>query len=221
MNPVLKQLILKDVRLSLPLMVAMVVAGAIALAVMHAGSTGFAVGGILYITANIAGGIFIGMYCIVQERKEQSSLFTLSLPVSVAEVGTVKFASALLVFALPWAVLTLLLIAVQVFSASIPAGQLVYALMLQGSFLALVCVYFAVIAATPSDGVAGFSILSLNMGFSLFMVWVNQPPVQAPLKTDHIVWTTPAITSLTVEVLAIVLSIALGFFFLSRRRETQ
>ena len=220
MNPVLKKLILKDVRLNLPLMAMMVFAGVVALLVMRAGSTGFAVGGILYITANIAGGIFIGMYCIVQERKDQSNLFALSLPVSVREFNTVKLAAALLVYTVPWCVLTAFLLLAQQRSVSIPAGQFVFSVMLQGSFLALVYVYFAIVAASRSDAVAGMSILFLNMGFSLFMVWVNQPPVQAPLKTSRIVWTDVAVATVTVEALAIVLALVLGFFFVARRRET-
>jgi ABC-type transport system involved in multi-copper enzyme maturation permease subunit len=219
MNPVLKRLILKDVKLNLPIMTMMVLAGIVALFIMSLGKAGYAVGGILYITANIAGGIFIGMYCIVQERKDQSMLFALSLPVSVRELNTVKFVAALLVYTGPWLVLSLVLAGVHFVRPEIPRGLLVYAIILQGSFFALVAVYFAMIATSRSEAVAGFGILLLNMGFSLFMVWVNQPPIQQPLRTDHLVWTTPAVVSLIVEIVAIVAAVVGGIAYLARRRE--
>jgi ABC-type Na+ transport system ATPase subunit NatA len=96
MNPVVRQLVRKDVRLNLPLMILMTGAGLLALVLMFAGRIGFAVGG-----------IFIGMFCIVQERKDQSSLFALSLPVTVREFGAVKLLAALLIFGVPWLLLTL------------------------------------------------------------------------------------------------------------------
>lgn len=219
MNPVLKKLILKDVLLNLPLMVMMVVAGLAALVVMRIGDAGYAIGGVLYITANIAGGIFMGMYCIVQERKDQSSLFALSLPVSVRELNTVKFAAALIVYTVPWLVLSAVLIVSHFFREDVPFGMIVFSLMLQGSFVALTTVYFSLISVTRSDALAGFAILFLNMGFSLFMVWVNQPRIRSPLRTEHLVWTTPAIVTLAIEAALVAGALIFGFLLLSRRRE--
>ena len=219
MNPVLRRLILKDVKLNLPIMAMMVAAGLLALVVMRFGAAGYAVGGILYITANIAGGIFIGMYCIVQERKDQSSVFALSLPVSVRELNTVKFTAALVIYTLPWLVLTTTLLVGHFFRSDVPIGMMVFSNQLNGSFLALTYTYFALISSTRSDAIAGFGILFLNMSFSLFMVWVNQPRIRDPLNTDHLVWTAPTLAVLAVEAVLLVGAVAVGFLYLARRRE--
>jgi hypothetical protein len=219
MNPVLKKLIVKDVRLSLPLMGLMAAGGLIALGVMLTGQVGYAIGGILYITAQIAGAIFIGMYCIVQERKDQSNLLALSLPVSVQQLNVVKFSAALLMYTAPWLLLTVLSLSLTLLKSSIPDGMVVYSLTLQFAFLAMACTYFAVVSASRSDAVAGFGILVLNMLFSVFMVWTSQPALRAPISTERIVWPPTSVITLGVEALMILGSLLFGFLYLSRRRE--
>ena len=219
MNPVLTRLILKDVRLNLPLMSLMIIGGLLALGVMLTGKIGYAVGGILYITAQIAGGIFIGMYCIVQERKDQSNLFALSLPVSVRELSLVKYSAALMMYGAPWLVMSACTMSITLLKDSIPDGLVVYSVTLQLAFLALSYTYFAVISVSRSDAVAGFGILVLNMAFSLFMVWASQPAVRSPLETDAIVWPATSILAIAVELLLVAGSLVFGFVALSRRRE--
>jgi len=219
MNPVLKKLILKDVRLSAPLMAAMALGGVSALGVMLTGRVGYAIGGILYITVHIAAGIFIGMYSIVQERKTQSSLLSLSLPVSVQQLNVVKFSAALLLYLVPWLLLSALSVALPLVKAEIPDGLVVYSLTLQLAFLALAFIYFTVVSLSRSEAVAGFGILVLNMVFSLFMMWTSQPEMRAPLETEQIVWPTMSVIALGVEILLILGSVTFGFVYLSRRRE--
>ena len=219
MNPVLKKLILKDVRLSLPLMGLMAAGGLVALGVMLTGQVGYAIGGILYITAQIAGGIFIGMYCIVQERKDQSNLLALSLPVSVQQMNVVKFSAALLMYTVPWLLLSVISLSLTLMKSSIPDGFVVYSVTLQFAFLAMAYMYFAVVSVSRSDAVAGFGILVLNMTFSVFMVWTSQPQLREPLSTDQIVWPAMSVLTISVEALLIIGSLLFGFLYLSRRRE--
>jgi hypothetical protein len=219
MNPVVRQLVRKDVRLNLPLMILMTGAGLLALLLMFTGRIGFAVGGIVFITANIAGGIFIGMFCIVQERKDQSSLFALSLPVTVREFGAVKLLAALMIFGVPWLLLTLASCTLTLLLQRVADGLVVYTLLVQGCILAITVAYFTIISINRSEAVAGFGILILNMCFSLFMVLVNQPWVKDPISTGRIVWPGYALLMLGTQVLLAVGSLVVAALVLSRRRE--
>ncbi len=62
-------------------------------------------------------------------------------------------------------------------------------------------------------------ILIANIGFSLFMVTLNQPAVTAPFRTSHIVWTPFALWMVAGELLAIALSVGSTVFYMSRRRD--
>jgi hypothetical protein len=218
MSPVVRQLVLKDLRLNLPIMLMMVGAGVLALALMYAGRAGYAVGGILFITANLAGGIFIGMYCIMQERKDQSTLFALSLPVTANQLDSVKLLTALLVYGLPWLALTLAVFT-SVLLFSPPDGSVIYSLLIQGCAFAISSAYFSVLATSRSEAVVGFCILVLNMGFSLFIVTFSQPALRDPLQTDRIVVPDYAALTLAIELLVIVAAPLIAVFVLSRRRD--
>jgi hypothetical protein len=197
----------------------MTAAGLIALGLMMLGRAGFAVGGILFITANIAGGIFIGSYGISQERKDQSHLFALSLPVSVLHLHLLKLATALLTFLVPWLLLTTAACSLALLDDGIPDGIVVYTLMVQGCALTFVCAYFAVISTSRSEGLAGFAILTMNMGFTLFMVSMGQPALRDPVSTANVVWPGYALLTLAVQLLVIVVSLLLALFVMSRRRD--
>ena len=54
---VFRALVRKDLYLMRPLIIATLVAGAVAFVLMRFGRIGFAVGGILFLTTNVAGGI--------------------------------------------------------------------------------------------------------------------------------------------------------------------
>jgi hypothetical protein len=212
-------LVRKDLYLMRGLMVAGIAAGFIGFFLMRFGSVGFAVGGILYITASMASGIFIAMLSILTDRMKNSRLFALSLPISGSQFGLAKLVSAWLAYGIPWLVLTALALFAFLVPEEADRGMVVYAVLLQG--FVLVC--FALIVATlyviKSDLWIGPVILFINIGFSLFMVKLNQPVITQPLRTDAIVWTPFAQAMLAGEALALIVSTAFVLFVNSRDRD--
>jgi hypothetical protein len=219
MNPVARRLVMKDVRLSMPLMAMMLGAGLVAVALMMTGRTGYAVGGIMFITASLAGGFFLAAHSIMLEHKDQSALFALSLPVSVTQLQYLKLVTALLIYGMPWLLLTLAACTAILFIPRFPDGTVVFALMVQGCALAITTAYCAVVTLWRSEAVSGFSILVLNMGFSLFIISFSQPALNAPLRTDRIVWPDYALLTLGVELLVVVGAPLIALLVLSRRRD--
>ena len=212
-------LVRKDLYLMRGLMVATVLAGVIAFVLMRFGKIGFAVGGILFLTANVAGGIFIAMLSILTDRVKNSRLFALSLPISGSQYGFAKLLSAWLTYGIPWAALTAVAVLSFLLHEEADRGMVVYAAMLQGFVLALFSVVVAALFVIKSEPLSGIVILAVNIGFSLFMVKVNQPDVLKVLSTDVIVWTPFSLAMLGGEALVILLSLSFVWFINSRNRD--
>ena len=213
-------LVRKDLYVLRGFMILTVVVGLAALFSMRFGRTGFAMGGILFLTANIAGGIFIAMYSLLTERKEQSHLFALSLPISGYKCELAKLLSGYLSYGIPWLILT----AAGLLGFLLPGndaerGMFVYGLVLQLFILAVFSFVMAWLFIVKSEPMAGVAIMVSNIGFSLFMVSLNQPEHTRPLRTPEITWTPFASWTLAGELIVIVLSLVLTIVYMSRQRD--
>lgn len=212
-------LVRKDLYLQRGFIAAMLVVGVLSWLLMGAGGKAFAVGGLLFLTANVAGAIFIAVYTLLTERKEQARLFGLSLPVSGTQYALAKLAGGWLAFCIPWAVLTIVVLLGTLLPEKADRGMVVYALLIQCFVLAMFSVVMAALFAITTEAMSGVVILGVNIGFSLFMMQINQPQITNPWRTDAIVWTRFATTMLAGEFAAIALAAGLTLFVLSRRRD--
>jgi hypothetical protein len=213
-------LVRKDLYVLRGFMLVTVVVGLAALFSMRFGRAGFAVGGILFLTANVAGGIFIAMYSLLTERKEQSRLFALSLPISGYKCDLAKLLSGYLSYGIPWLILT----AAGLLGFLLPGngaerGMFVYGLVLQLFILAVFSFVMAWLFIVKSEPMAGIAIMVSNIGFSLFMVSLNQPEHVRPLRTPQITWTPFATWTLAGELIVITLSLVLTVLYMSRQRD--
>lgn len=212
-------LVAKDLYLLRGFMIAMLVVGLASWASMGFGGKAMAVGGLLFLTANIAGAIFIAMYSLLVERKEQARLFALSLPISGARYGLTKLTSGFLAFGLPWLLLTVVGVLGILLPEQGERGMVVYALVIQCYVFAMFSVVMAAMFVVASEAMSGLVILAVNIAFSLFMMQIHQPAIMAPWRSDAIVWTPFARAMLAGELLVIVLSLVVVFALVSRRRD--
>jgi hypothetical protein len=212
-------LVVKDLYLLRGFMIAMLVVGLGAWGTMSFGGKALAVGGLLFLTANIAGAIFIAMYSLLTERKEQARLFALSLPISGARYGLTKLTSGFLAFGMPWMLLTIVGLLGILLPEAGNRGMVVYGLVIQCFVLAMFSVVMAAMFVVTSEAMSGIVILTVNICFSLFMMQIHQPEITAPWQSDAIVWTPFARAMLSGELLAILVSLAVVFALVSRRRD--
>lgn len=196
-----------------------IVAGVVCVGLAMTGRTGFAIGGILFLTANIASAIFIAMYSLMVDRKEQSRLFALSLPVSGVQHDRAKLLGAGLAFAIPWIVLTLLALALFLFVPGAPRGMVVYTLVLQGFIMAMFSVVLAALFVVTAEAASGITILGVNVSFSLFMIQINQRDISQHFRGEEIVFTPYALRMLAGEFIVIALAIAFTLLVSARRRD--
>jgi ABC-2 type transport system permease protein len=211
-------LVRKDLYLMRGFMIATILTGVLSVVLMRFGKVGFAVGGILFITADVASGIFIAMYSLMIERKDLSRLFALSLPISGYRYNLSKLLSGYLAFGIPWFVMTGIALGVFLLPGA-ERGMLVYALLIQMFVCALFSVMLAALFVVSSEAMSGVVILVVNICFSLFMVELNQPQISAPLHSAKILWTPFAVTALCGDALVLAVSFAYALFLSSRRRD--
>jgi len=212
-------LVRKDLYILRGFIFSALIAGFVCAGLALAGRTGFAIGGILFLTTNIASAIFIAMYALMVDRKEQSRLFALSLPVSGVQHDRAKLVGAGLAFAIPWVVLTLLALALFLFAPGAPRGMVVYALVLQGFILAMFCVVVATLFFVTAETASGLTILGVNFCFSLFMIQINQQEISRHFRGEEIVFTSYAVRMLGGELAVIVAAVAFTLLVTGRRRD--
>jgi hypothetical protein len=212
-------LVRKDLYLLRVLSIAGVVTGLLSLSLMFFGKVAYAVGGVLYLTANLATALMIGMASVLGERKEQTRLFALSLPVSGQQYERAKLVATQLAYGIPWLVMTVLALCMVALWPAIPAGYLVYTILLQGSFLALFTLFIATLFVLTSEAAGGLALLVVNVMFTLFMISLNQPAIARPLNGPHVIWTPFATMTLAVEILMTLMSLVFALIAISRKRD--
>ncbi len=212
-------LVRKDMYVLRVITIAGLVTGLIALGAMLTGKVGFAIGGILYLTANVGSGIMIAMYGFMADRKERTRVFALSLPISGQSHDLAKLTAAFLNYGIPWASFTLLGPVLLPLTGAVPRGSLVYGLLVQGCCLALFSALVASLFVMTADSLAGIAVIVTNILFSLFMVTVSQPSISGPLSGSRILWTDAALWLLTCEVGLCVLSVVFAISVILRTRD--
>ena len=175
---------------------------------------------ILLLTSVVALGIFIGIYGIMNERKEKSLLFVLSLPISTGQYTLAKVGAALIAFLIPWSILTVTIVGLTLAFDPPPDGMLPTSITMMMFFLANFCVLITLALIAHSEFWAVAAVLGTNISVSFYMTTV---PRLAGFR-EHIagpvpVWNQTAVTILAVEAIVIVLSLATLFFVQSRKKD--
>lgn len=211
-------LVRKDLYVLRVFMIITVLTGLVCLGLIGLGKFGFAVGGVLFLTADIASGIFIAMYSLLGERKSLSRLFALSLPISGFRYDLSKLVSGYLAFGLPWLVLTGLVVGIFLLPGQ-EHGMVVYALALQMFVLALFSCILAALSAVQSEGMSALVIVVVNICFSLFVAGLNQPQIATPFHGHTLIWTRFAVLALSADAVIVAIAVTFALLLMSRRRD--
>jgi ABC-2 type transport system permease protein len=219
---IVTRLILKDWYLSSALFVAALITGFATLAAVAAAkATMLAVilGVIVLVTILIGMGAVI-MSSMVNERRQQTLPFVMSLPVSYLEYTTSKIVGCLLIFGALWLALLLGIIATILFTPWFPHGLIPFVVIMAVEMLMTTCLIAAVSVTTESQGwtigVTQVGGLALNaVGFSI----VRLPAIGRTMAGPTIQWNATSVSILLIEFALIALMIGIAFFVQSRKRD--
>ncbi len=205
--PVIKRLIAKDWLLFQKQLAAHVLAGAFALCLLGlAKPWAFYLGSLLLIIVLVAASCFSISTSLVNERRDQTLAFVMSLPISPLDFYLSKLAGNLITFAVPFLVLAVGTIAVILFTP-LPDGLVVYSMLLFGHILAAFCVSLSVAMAVESEGWNIFAMISSMVMINPFIMGLGQiESISAIARGPDIIFNAPVIAILAAQ---LVLSVAL------------
>jgi hypothetical protein len=220
MNIVTRKLIGKELYVNRWLIACGAVAGVASILLAGTGKIGFNVGALTWITTIVAVGVMLAVYGIQNERKENSLLFVLSLPLSVADYVRAKQIGLGLCYLLPWVASSIAAIALVVVKQDIPDGLLPYVVLLVTFLLTNFSLVLCGTLHTTSEGMVSAVIIVTNMAVTLFMFMVGGlSEISGHMWGAVPVWNRAFWTVLAVELVTLALAFTLPFFVAARRRD--
>jgi len=218
---IVRQMIWKDIQLHRTHILATMMCGFVALALLLFKREASTYLGILaFFIALVLVGCLLAASNILNERKKQTLPFMMSLPISSTQYTTSKLVGTVVMFMIPW--LTLLLAAVWLISVKgvLPHGLIpLTVIVLMLPFVAL-CGITAMTLVGETEGWSIAANVVFNSSYSL--VWpfmMRIPALTRDLEGNHAVWNSTVLTILASEFGAIVLILAVTYYLQSRKRD--
>ena len=216
--PAIKSLIFKDWFLSRKY-IAMYCAGCLfALSFVSLGEWQFVLGTSLLMC------LLVGMsnhqiaILIINERKEQTLPFVMSLPITPTDYAFSKLITSAALFCIPGIMVVLITIAVFKFTP-VPDGLIPLSVILCTYFLMAYFITWAVGMSIESEGIIIFVMVSFNcMIGPIFYFMGKTPSLSQHFFQPDAVWNSTAIGILIVQWVVIVITISASFFIQSRKK---
>ena len=217
----IKRIILKDWYLQRWMILASLLGGVVALGIVClGGQAAFMLGLILLLTALIVVGAQLAMATIVNERKEQTLSFVMSLPISYTDYTLAKLLGAVLIFLVLWLLLVLGSLVLFAVPHGIPHGLLPFTVIMAIEILVNTCLMIAVALVTESQAWTVGAIMVGNIAINLIGYYVaHLPGIAKGMAGSSIMWSPTASVALVVEFAVIALLLCLTFFLQSRKRD--
>lgn len=220
MNIVVRKLVFKELYVNRWMMAGASAGAALAALACAFGKAAFNVGALAWLTAVIACGAMLAIYGVMNERKEQSLQFVLSLPISIRQYVLAKTIGLLLCYLVPWLVATAAAVTLVLLTPQVPDGFLPYVVLLCGFMLANFAVLLCGALQARSEGLVTAVIILTNMAVSVYLFTVGElPGIKAHMWGPAPVWNGAVIAVLLVELAVLATALALPQLTAARRRD--
>lgn len=155
---------------------------------------------------------------IINERKEQTLPFIMSLPITPTDYAVAKLIANTTLFLIPWFIILFTSIAIFYFT-SIPDGLIPFCTILCTYILLSYFITWAVGMSFESEGLIIFVMVFLNCWIGpIFYILGNTPSMSQYYFQPDVVWNSTSIGILLAEILLIVLVLSTAFFLQSRKK---
>jgi hypothetical protein len=218
---VIQELVKKDWRLHLSLILPCVAAGLFALGILQiGGEVRFVIGAVWFFVSIIVGASMLPISAVVNERKKQTLAFVMSLPVSSIQYTTAKLISTISMFLVPW--LTLVAAAIMLVEGrhilpqgAIPLTLILCLLPLVGFSVITGC---ALVGESEGWAIAGTVVCNSSYGL-VWYLFSRVPSIIDNVKSPVAVWNQTALLLVSGELLSILLIFGVTFYLQSRKRD--
>lgn len=217
---VVGRLIQKDWRLHRTLIIAAILAGAMALAVVQlATEATVVVGAVWFFICLILVGCLLPAG-ILNERKKQNLAFLMSLPISSIQYTTSKLLSSTGMFLIPWLTLVLAAVVLVGVRGIFPHGVIPLILILALMTFVGFCIVMAATLIGESEGWSIAANVACNSSYGLAYYFLSKVPgVMSHTGSRVVVWSSAALKMVGAEVGLIVLLLGVTYFVQSRKRD--
>ncbi len=220
MNIVTRKLIAKELYVNRWFIAGGAAAGVVSVLIAATGKMGFNVGALTWLTTIIATGVMLGLYGIMNERKEHALQFVLSLPLSIADYVRAKMLGLTACFLGMWLVSSAAALLLVFAKDSIPDGIAPYTVLLCVFMLANFIVVLCGSIHAQSEAITSAVIIITNMAVSIFMFTVAPlPGIEKFMWGPTPVWSSTFWTVLGCELAVLVIAFTLPFLLAARRRD--
>ncbi len=218
---IVQHLVRKDWFLNRNMVAICLALGATALIAVGFGGTGaFYTGAVLLIAVVMGLGIYLAIATVINERKDQTLPFIMSLPISAREYTTAKVLANLLIFLVPWTALIIGTFVVILGRSNVPDGLLPIAVLMFAELFASYCLILAVALVSESEGWTVVVMILCNLLFNYFLYYASHLDGIAPhMAGPTPVWNAPVGWLLAGLVATIGLLLATTFFLQGRKTD--
>ena len=218
---IIKQLILKDWyfnRLQL-LLFSIIALLSLVLFSINSKST-FYIGMVLIISVVVTVGALLIFSSIVNERKNQTLAFIMSLPISFLDYTKAKLISNVTAFVIFWSILVTGILLIIYYNAHLPNGLIPISVIIMGELMVSYILVLAVAFIKESETWTIVVMGTTNVGISLFMFLVSSlsdlgPYIEGPIA----IWNSTAISIVIIELILAISLIGIIFYLQSRKKD--
>ncbi len=196
-------------------------AGLVCVAALGNGGEGaFYAGCVGLLTVLISVGIHLTMGSVMEERRNHTLTFIMSLPISSNEYTLAKILANMTIFGLAWVTLFVSTVTVIASRGSVPDGLIPFAAVILGEIFFGYCLTLCVAIISESQGwtIGAMIVANLLLQATMYMA-SHAPAVARAMKTDAIVWHQPISGLLAAEIGGILLMLALTFYLQARKTD--
>ena len=220
-HSIVRQLVLKDLRLMRVPIICYWFGGLLAIAIAVFGGDALGLPGfILFVVAMAAAGVHPILATIVEERKQHTLAFVMSLPITIRGYTSAKLIANLLMFLSVW--VTLSLASFVVFlpgDGGMPDGTIPFGVILLVGILVAYTIILAVSLVSESEGMAVVAIVVGNVGTQVFLFFVaDLYAIRSVMGGREPVWNSTAV-GIVLGQLTLVFMLIAGTYYLQARKK--
>ncbi|TQV86935.1 ABC-2 transporter permease [Aliikangiella coralliicola] len=180
----------------------------------------FYVGIVLLVSILIIIGAHLIFVTVVNERKEQTLSFVMSLPVTFSDYTVAKLIANIVAFLIPWGLLVAGVLSVISFNADIPNGLIPFALIVLLELFVAYLLVLSVALITESEVWTIVMTTICNIGVSLFWFWISSfAGISKHIQGETAIWNTTAASIILIELMIAALIIIVTFWCQSRKTD--
>ena len=195
-------------------------AGLVSVSLLSFESRAFYIGMVLLLSILILIGALLVTTTVVNERKNQTLAFLISLPITYKDYTKAKMIFNLSVYFIAWTVFVVSAIGVLYYSEHLPNGLIPYAMIIMIELMVAFILILATALITESEKWTIIVMTITNIGVSLFMFLIASiNSINQYMEGPTAIWNSTALLVIAIEVFVGLLVIGLTFTLQSRKKD--